>query len=216
MSTPQASKYANFERIAAEEQARILDACIEEFAQHGYAVASTNAIVKRAGIPKGTLFYYFGSKKDLYLYVLDGAVTRFVEAFDRLAGELPADLFERLLHRGRTRMRFVVEHPRLYRLFFNAFMHTPDDLQTEMAPRYAAYAAASRERLLEGLDFTLFRDDIDIDQAIELVNLVLEGIANRYMPALQRHSPQEALEMVERLTVETRQYFEMLKKGMYK
>ncbi len=117
MSTPEALKYANFERITAEEQARILDACIEEFAQHGYALASTNAIVKRAGIPKGTLFYYFGSKKDLYLYVLDHAVTRFVEAFDRLAGELPTDLFERLLHRGRTRMRFVIEHPRVYRLF---------------------------------------------------------------------------------------------------
>jgi TetR/AcrR family transcriptional regulator len=216
MSTPAASKYANFERITAEDQTRILDACIEEFAQHGYALASTNAIVRRAGIPKGTLFYYFGGKKDLYLYVLDHAVTRFVEAFDRLAGELPADLFERLLYRGRTRMRFVVEHPRLYRLFFNAFLHTPDEIRAEMAPRYAAYAAASRERLLDGLDLSRFRNDIDVEKAIELVNLVLEGIANRTMPVLQRLSPQQALEVVARITAETRLYFEMLKKGMYK
>jgi hypothetical protein len=85
-----------------------------------------------------------------------------------------------------------------------------------MAPRYAAYAAASRERLLDGLDLSRFRNDIDVEKAIELVNLVLEGIANRTMPVLQRLSPQQALEVVARITAETRLYFEMLKKGMYK
>jgi AcrR family transcriptional regulator len=216
MNATERSKYANFERIPAEEQARILDACVEAFSQHGYALASTNEIVKRAGIPKGTLFYYFGNKKNLYLYVLDYAVTRFVEVFDHTAGELPADLFERLLHRGKTRMRFVVEHPRLYRLFFNAFMHTPDEIRAEMAPRYADYAAASRERLLDGLDRSRFRADIEVDQAIELVNLTLEGIANRYVPVLQRLTPEEALQMVERIGEETRVYFEMLKQGVYR
>lgn len=216
MSAQTTGKYANFERIPAEEQARILDACYEEFAQNGYSLASTNAIVKRAGIPKGTLFYYFGSKKDLYLYVLDQAVTRFVEAFDRLSGEPPADLFERLLYRGRTRMQFVVEHPRLYQLFFNAFLHTPEEIQAEMAPRYAAYAAASRERLLDGLDLTKFRDDVDVDQAIELVNLVLEGIFNRYQASLKRLTPEGALRMVESISAETRRHFELLKVGLYR
>ena len=63
----------NFTRIPIEEQERILEACITEFAQNGFTQASTNAIIKRAGIPKGTLFYFFGSKKELYLYVIDQA-----------------------------------------------------------------------------------------------------------------------------------------------
>lgn len=213
-SRPQ--KYANFERIAPQEQQRILRACIEEFAQHGYAAASTNAIVRRAAIPKGTLFYYFGSKKDLYLYVFDHAVTIFVQALDRLAAEMPADLFDRLLYRGRARMQFVVEHPRLYQFFFNALLHTPDEIREEMAPRYAEYAAISRRRLRQGLDHARFRQDVDVGQAIDLLELLLEGLYNRYAPLLQQASPAEALQYVEQITEETRAYFALLKKGLYR
>jgi TetR/AcrR family transcriptional regulator len=208
-------KYANFERIPPEEQLRILEACIEEFAQHSYAVASTNAIIQRAGIPKGTLFYYFGSKKDLYLYVFDYAVARFAEAFGRLNEEKPADLFERLLYRGRARMQFVVEHPLLYRLFFNAMLNMPEQIREEIAPRYARYAAVSRERLTEGLDLSRFRKDIAVNKAIELVELVLEGIYNHYAPQLRKISAEEALDLVEEITEETRLHFELLKKGIY-
>jgi AcrR family transcriptional regulator len=208
-------KYANFERIPPEEQERILEASMEEFAQNTYAVASTNAIVRRAGIPKGTLFYYFGSKKDLYLYVFDQAVARFAEAFARLDEEKPADLFERLLYRGKARMQFIVEHPRLYQFFYNALLNTPDEIQEEMAPRYARYAVVSRDRLTEGLDRSRFRKDIAVDKAIELVDLVLEGIYNRYAPLLRQSSAEEALELVEEITKEARGHFELLKKGVY-
>ena len=47
----------NFEKIPLEERQRILEICIAEFAEKGYERASTNAIVRTAGIPKGTLFY---------------------------------------------------------------------------------------------------------------------------------------------------------------
>lgn len=193
-----------------------MDACIEEFADKGYTAASTNAIVKQAGIPKGTLFYYFGSKKELYLYVLDHAVARFIGAFDRMASEMPADLFERLLHRGRVRMQFAIEYPRLYQLFFNTILHAPQELQAEMAPRFAEYAAKSRSRLREGLDLSKFREDTEIEEALELVSLVLEGINNRYAPALRQVSPEEAFLLVKQITAETRQYFELLKRGVYK
>ena len=36
-----------------------------EFAQSGFEKASTNEIVKRSNISKGSLFNYFNSKKDL-------------------------------------------------------------------------------------------------------------------------------------------------------
>ena len=216
MNGSETSKYANFERISPEEQQRILEACIEEFAQHGYASASTNAIVTRAGIPKGTLFYYFGSKKDLYLYVIDHAVAQFVEAYDRLAGEMPSDLFERLLYRGHVRMQFAIEHPRLYQLFFNAFLNAPKEIQAELAPRFSGYAAESRARLIEGLDLTRLREGLEVGKAIELVNLVLEGIYNRHAPALRQSSPEESLALVEAITAETREYFEILKQGVYK
>ena len=211
--------YENFERIPAEEQERILGACIQQFAQHGYQEASTNAIVKQAGIPKGTLFFYFGNKKNLYLYVIDYAVERFVEAMDRMEAERedqpPSDLFERLLDRGRRRMHFAIQEPSLYRLFFNAFLHTPPEIRAEIESRFSSYAAESARRLYAGLDRSPFRDGIQVEKAVALVNLVLEGAFSRYADQFRRGSPVDALALVEGLTLEVGEYFELIKHGVY-
>ena len=45
---------------------RILEAALIEFADKGYKKASTNTIVREAGVSKGLLFHYYKSKKDLY------------------------------------------------------------------------------------------------------------------------------------------------------
>jgi len=213
--------YENFERIPLEDRQRILGACIQQFAQYGYQRASTNAIVKQAGIPKGTLFYYFGNKKDLYLYVIDYAVERFVEAMDRMAegegDEQPSsDLFERLLARGRRRMRFAVQEPLLYRLFFNAFLHTPPEIRAELESRFAGYAAESARRLYAGLDRSKFRDSLQVEKVISLVNLVLEGIFSRYASQFRHGEPEDALVLVEGLDQEVKEYFDLLKHGVYK
>mgnify|MGYP001006429114 FL=1 len=54
--------------IDEQKRQRVIRASIEEFAK-GYEVASTNEIVRKAGISKGLLFHYFGNKKNLYMSV---------------------------------------------------------------------------------------------------------------------------------------------------
>ena len=49
-----------------EKRDRIINAAIEEFARYPFEKASTNNIVKKAGISKGLLFHYFDSKQALY------------------------------------------------------------------------------------------------------------------------------------------------------
>jgi len=208
--------YQNFERSPIDQQQCILQACLKEFARHGYEQASTNTIVKQADIPKGTLFYFFGSKKHLYLYLVDYAVSRYVEHVSRSSEEPPSDLFERLLARGRLRMQFAVQEPLLYQFFFNAFLHTPAEIQSEIAHRFVEYAATSRKLLFEGLDRSKFRDDVNIEQAIDLTNLVLEGIFSRYVGQLSQGTPEEALVFVEQLSAQVQGYFDLLKRGLYR
>lgn len=208
--------YENFTRIPEQEQEAILAVCIEEFARKGYSKASTNAIVERAGIPKGTLFYYFGSKKDLFLYVLDHAIESYTAEFNRMAGELPSDLFERLLARGEIRMRFAIQQPLLYQLFFSAFLDTPEELRAAMASRYSAYAAASARLLKDGLDCSSLRPGIEVDKAIQLTSLVLEGIYARFHGNFRQSGPEAALQLVQSLREEVREYFSLLKSGLYR
>jgi len=59
-----------FHRLADEQQTRILDAALDEFAAHGYRGASLNRIISNAGVSKGSMYYYFDDKEDLYTHVI--------------------------------------------------------------------------------------------------------------------------------------------------
>lgn len=48
-----------------EARTRILDAAESLFAQRGFDATATSAIAEAAAVPKGLLFYYFPSKKDM-------------------------------------------------------------------------------------------------------------------------------------------------------
>jgi AcrR family transcriptional regulator len=42
---------------------------LAEFAAHGFQDASLNRLIESAGISKGSMYYYFDGKEDLYAYV---------------------------------------------------------------------------------------------------------------------------------------------------
>ncbi|EUJ31031.1 TetR family transcriptional regulator [Listeria cornellensis FSL F6-0969] len=46
-----------------DKRDKILKVAVEEFADHGYKAASTNRISEIAGVSKGLIFHYFGSKE---------------------------------------------------------------------------------------------------------------------------------------------------------
>jgi AcrR family transcriptional regulator len=56
-------------QIPKDKKERIITAGIKEFAENGYALASTNRICQNAGISKGLLFHYFETKKQFYSYL---------------------------------------------------------------------------------------------------------------------------------------------------
>lgn len=58
-----------FHKLPAEQQQSILRAAFEEFATHGFVDASLNRIIEEAAISKGSMYYYFDDKADLYAHV---------------------------------------------------------------------------------------------------------------------------------------------------
>lgn len=58
-----------FARLPSEQQQAILSAALDEFAAHGFHDASLNRVIEAAGISKGSMYYYFDGKEDLYAYV---------------------------------------------------------------------------------------------------------------------------------------------------
>ena len=77
-----------FSNLDEPRRASILAAAAEEFGEHGFAGASYNRIIERAGISKGAMYYYFADKDDLFRTVLDAAL---VEWFENVGYPFQAD-----------------------------------------------------------------------------------------------------------------------------
>ena len=60
--------------LKKEKQDRMINAALKIFALNGYNHASTDDIVKEAGISKGLLFHYFTNKIGLYSFIFDYSV----------------------------------------------------------------------------------------------------------------------------------------------
>jgi len=49
---------------------RLLDAAFTEVYKFGYSGAATASILKRAAVPRGSMYHHFSSKKDLVLAMI--------------------------------------------------------------------------------------------------------------------------------------------------
>jgi AcrR family transcriptional regulator len=72
-----ASPPADASRDDLSSKQRILRTAVDEFSRNGYAATRIDAIAARAEVNKQLLYYYFGSKADLY----DAALSEMVRFF---------------------------------------------------------------------------------------------------------------------------------------
>jgi AcrR family transcriptional regulator len=63
--------YSDEEMAATQSKERILAGAKELFLARGYAATTVDAICEKAELTKGSFYYFFDSKEDLGLAVLD-------------------------------------------------------------------------------------------------------------------------------------------------
>lgn len=102
-------------RDADKTRLNILEAAEAEFANKGLAGARVDVVAEEAGANKRMIYYYFGSKEDLYVAVLERVYTQMREAEARL--ELddlpPLDAVRRLVE---FKFDYSASHPHLISL----------------------------------------------------------------------------------------------------
>ncbi|SAL23218.1 TetR family transcriptional regulator [Caballeronia arvi] len=101
---------------------RILLAAAEEFAAGGLFGARVDQIARRAETNERMLYYYFGSKEQLFTAVLEHALAALVDAERTLEldGIAPIEAMTRLAH---FVWDYYRDHPELLRLINNENLH---------------------------------------------------------------------------------------------
>ena len=164
-------RFDQFYSLEPGKQQRILHAALEEFAAQGFSRASTNAIVKAAGIGKGMLFYYFGSKEELFEFLCEYALEA-PQAFLRELRFDTGDFLERYQALAQQKQRILQTQPQLMR--FIESLYRADAHAEKFAARLKSLRDDMHSRFHENLDYTLLRDDVAPERAIEYMKWLLE------------------------------------------
>jgi len=195
-----------------EKRQRIIRASIEEFGK-GYALASTNEIVRKAGVSKGLLFHYFGSKKNLFLEVFKEATVKLQEkllvSHEADQENVPGDIFHRLTRLALIKLRLFKDDPPLYQFLAVAIQDSPDEIRQELQVFIDTAAEHGIGKLLNGIEFSDLRPDVDPVKALKLIQLVMDGFQHDYL----RRKDLASLDW-DKEVAEFTEYMDILRKGL--
>jgi len=136
-----------FFQIRAEKQKHIVNAAFAIFGRQGYRKASIADIAKEAGITKGMITYYFGSKKTLYLFLVETINSGLIETLkERLAPDI-TDFFEKMRIITDIQVTAIKEFPALIS-FVNSTYYEKDPEVAEDLEKISTVDNAELIRML--------------------------------------------------------------------
>lgn len=132
--------------VRARNERDILEAAERIFARFGYRGASVQAIAEEAGLPKSNVLYYMGSKRGLYIRLLERMMARWNALLDDISVEDdPAEVLEAFI---RSKMQLSRRHPEGSRLFAAEILGGAPFLQEYLCGELRDWVQA-RARILE-------------------------------------------------------------------
>lgn len=118
-----------FSKLSIEKQNIIIDSALKSFGTNGYKKSFISDIASGAGISKAMIFYYFGTKKVLYLYLIDLCGNIFMNEFDEKFDNTVTDLFDRIMISTNIKISIMKKHPAI--LCFLSSMYLENDKEVK-------------------------------------------------------------------------------------
>ncbi len=193
--------------LKKEKQDRMINAALKVFSIGGYKHASTDDIVNEAGISKGLLFHYFGSKLGLYSFLYDYSV-RFMKL--EITGGVSSaeqDYFEIRRQIEYAKMQVLRNYPYMQR-FLNR-CRFEDVSEALMAIERQKNVLPDIQAVLKNQsDRSLFKNEVDYEKLDQILTYTVDGLMDARF--------QDASFQPDLLYNETCSYFDMMKKLTYR
>lgn len=188
------------DKIKPAKREKLLREAAKLFAERGFNQADMAELASRAGVAKGSLYNYFESKQDLYLYVARDGLARSRQA---VYGELDPDwdVFRQLEHIFRQGAAFARRHPEYLVIYLNISSAGMEPFADKLSREVEKYTADHLKAVLaRDMGRGLVRPDVDAPQAAFWINslyiVFLASLVSRHFSLRMR----EYLEIKGRLT----------------
>ncbi|MCL2004353.1 MAG: TetR/AcrR family transcriptional regulator [Oscillospiraceae bacterium] len=164
-------------QMDAGKRERVINAALVEF-RNGFGHSSTDAIVREAGISKGLLYHYFGTKEGLYEFLLFYALDVMRREYFSLLNFGERDVLERLRQMILLKWDLSYKHPALFDFMIAAYAREREDPSDQFSAVYAEIQSSVAERLFSDIDTALFREDVDAQKAVNVIQWSLVGYSD--------------------------------------
>ncbi|MCR5511341.1 transcriptional regulator, TetR family [Lachnospiraceae bacterium XBB2008] len=161
--------------LKKEKQDRIINAALKVFAENGYRHCSTDDIVHEAGISKGLLFHYFGSKMNLYEFLYDYCV-KFLSM--ELKGTVSADekdYFNLMQNAELAKKNVLRSYPHM-QAFIDRSMTEDDEDAIDNTSNLREELQSIYDGLLGQVDSSRFRKEADPAQVHTMLQAALSSV----------------------------------------
>ncbi|MBU3824504.1 MAG: TetR/AcrR family transcriptional regulator [Candidatus Oceanisphaera merdipullorum] len=140
-------------RIRAKNEELIIRAASRVFAEYGYAATKTATIAELAELPKPNIYYYFGSKENLYRAVLESVVKPLLAASDPFIEY--QDPVVALTAYIKSKLMISRYYPYASKVFANEIMHgaphLPQDIVEQLAEQTRTLSAKLNDWIAKDL-----------------------------------------------------------------
>ncbi|ATW23524.1 hypothetical protein DCMF_00800 [Candidatus Formimonas warabiya] len=161
--------------MGEKKRERVIDAALKEFSK-GYMAANTDVIVKEAGISKGLLFHYFGSKRGLFLFLIKYALDIFFAEYEKVISE-GHDLLENIRLGSKLKMDMSLRYPLLFGFLVKAYLAMKDVFPEGLPGDLLNLADMGMQQICQrsNNDKTLFKEGIDTERAQNIIIWTMNG-----------------------------------------
>ena len=192
---------------------RILEAALIEFSDKGYKKASTNTIVREAGVSKGLLFHYYKSKKDLYILLFNHANKIIEEEIYSEVNFADRDVLNRLYQATTTNIEAYGKHPLFVKFMeLNALVEDQDIIK---ATKVSSQEKRERvyEKAFSNIDYYLFNDTINIDRSLEVIKWTIDRLSDDWKLKNITNMKTSAFEQ---LSMDISHYLDLFRSAFYR
>lgn len=161
-------------------RSKIIEGAITVFAQHNYEKASTTMIAQTAGLSKGLIFHYFGSKADLFLATYQEVATIIIDRIVDKINYAETDMLLRLRESIWLKLEVMQTYPEIFEFLKAAYFEHPPELKERMQLINSSILDQGTAKIYQNIDYSRFRDDIDPRLAINTIHFTLEKWSENY------------------------------------
>ena len=193
--------------LKKEKQDRMINAALKIFAMNGYAHASTDDMVREAGISKGLLFHYFGSKAGIYSFVYDYSVRYMTLELSTGISKEETDYFGLLGQIKAAQLQVLRNYPYMQQFLNKSSSEDVKEALMETEEKRNLLPLRYLE-IMEQADLNKFKTDVDVEKLSRMIDFTLNGIMTKQF--------QDGTFQAELYYEESRQYLDMIKKLAYR